>query len=68
MAEPADDRTVSMRVSREFLLSRLENQLLTKVYELLVPAADGRCHVPFSSAGRVRSHRLSGITSHAKGV
>jgi len=68
MAEPVTRGSVSLCVNREFLVSRLETQLLAKVYDLLVPAAQGRCYSPLSSVERVRSHRSRGITSHTKGV
>jgi hypothetical protein len=69
MAEPLDYGTGSMRVSREFLVSRLEKQLLAKVYDLVVPAASGCRHLPLSSAERVRSRRPTRTTtSQIKGV
>jgi hypothetical protein len=68
MAEPVNYGTVSMRVCREFSVSRLEKQLLSKVYDLLVPVAQDRCHPPLPSAERVRSRRVSGITPYPKGV
>ena len=68
MGEPVACGSVLLRVNREFLVSRLETQLLAKVYDLLVPAAQGRCYLPLSSAERVRSPRPRGITSHSKGV
>ena len=37
MAEPADRQTSSLRVSREFSVCRVENELRVKVYGLLVP-------------------------------
>lgn len=68
MAEPVKRGSVSLRVNREFLASRVETQLLAKVYDLRVPAAQGHCYVPLSSGARVRKHRSRGITSHTKGV
>jgi hypothetical protein len=68
MAEPVRCGSVSLCVNREFVVSRLETQLLAKVYDLLIPAAQGRCSLPLSSAERARNHRSRGITSHTKGV
>lgn len=68
MAEPADRGTVSMCVAREFAVSRLEKQLLVKVYGLLVPVAQASCPLPPLSAGGVRSRHLVGSTSRTKGV
>ena len=68
MAEPAKSGTVSMRVGREFLASRLEVQLLAKVYDLLVPAPRNRCHLLLSSTHGIRSDRVSGVTPYSKGV
>jgi hypothetical protein len=59
---------VSMRVGREFSVSRLELHLLAKVYELLVPAARNRCPLPLSSARAVRSPRVHGAIPYRKGV
>jgi hypothetical protein len=68
MAEPLDYEMVSMRINRDFLASRLEKQLLAKVYGILVPAAPGRCPRPLSSSESVPSVHRSGITSQTKGV
>lgn len=68
MAEPGDRGIVSMRVSREFSVSRLEKQLLVKVYDLLIPVAQGPCHLPLYPAERVRSRHLIDNTSPTKGV
>lgn len=68
MAEPVTYGSVSLRINREFLVSRLETQRMAKVYDLLVPAAQERCYLPLSSVERVRNYRSRGITSHSKGV
>jgi hypothetical protein len=68
MAEPGDCGTVSMRVSREFSVSRLEKQLLVKVYDILIPVAQGACRLPPHPAEKVRSRHLTDNTSHTKGV
>jgi len=68
MAEPGDRRTVSMCVSRDFSVSRLEKQLLVKVYNILIPADQGACRVPPHSAESVRWRHLTDATSHTKGV
>jgi hypothetical protein len=68
MAEPVRCGSVSLCVNREFWVSRLETQLLAKVYDLLIPIAQERCYSPLSSVERVRNHRSRGITSHKKGV
>jgi hypothetical protein len=67
MAEPGDRGIVSMRVTREFSVSRLEKQLLVKVYDILIPVAQGACCLPPHSAENVRSRHLTGSTSHTKG-
>ena len=68
MAEPVDRGTVSIRVDREFLVSRLEKQLLAKVYDILVPASHMSCDRAPLPVGRARSRRTSGHTSSTKGV
>ena len=55
MAEPGDRGTVSMRVSREFSVSRLEKQLLVKVYDILIPVAQGACR-------RIRRRKCAAVT------
>ncbi len=68
MAEPSKWGSVLLHVNREFFASRLEMQLLAKVYDLLIPAAQGRCYLPRSSVESARNHRSRSITSHRKGV
>lgn len=68
MAEPADRTTVSMRVIREVSISRLEKQLLVKVYDLLIPVAQASCRLSPLPAKRGCSRHLSGSTSRTKGV
>jgi hypothetical protein len=68
MAEPVDRGTVPMRVDREFLVSRLEKQLLAKVYDILVPAAQMSCDCAPRPEKRARGRRRSGHTSSTKGV
>ncbi len=68
MAEPFEYGMVSMRVGREFSVSRLEQHLLSKVFELLVPAARNGCHLSLSSAPGVRSPRVRGAIPYRKGV
>jgi hypothetical protein len=68
MAEPVDRRTVSVRVDREFLVSRLEEQLLAKVFDILIPAAHLSCAPAPRPAERTRSRHTSGRTSPTKGV
>jgi hypothetical protein len=69
MAEPRDRGTVSMRVTREISVSRLEKQLLVKVYDILIPVAQEARHLPpHHLAETVRRRRLSGNNSHSKGV
>jgi hypothetical protein len=67
MAEPVEYGKVPMRVGREFSVSRLEQHLLSKVFELLVPAARNRCPLALSSAPGVRSPRVRGAVCR-KGV
>jgi hypothetical protein len=68
MAEPGDSGFVSMRVTRESSVSRLEKQLLVKVYDIVIPVVQGACHLSPHSAERMRSSLLTGSTSHTKGV
>ncbi len=64
MAEPDDPRTLSMQVVRESSISRVERQLLAKVYDLLVPAVQESCCSTPNPTERVRNQRLSDSTSH----
>ncbi len=68
MAEPGVSGTMSMRVTRESSVSRLEKQLLVKVYDILIPVLQGACHLSPRSAENMCSSRPTGSTSHAKGV
>jgi hypothetical protein len=68
MAEPGDRQSVGKRVTREVSISRLEKQLLAKVYGLLVPIALTHCRLPRLSAENRGSRRLTGSTSRTKGV
>jgi hypothetical protein len=63
MAGPGNARTLSIRVSRESSASRVEMQLLAKVYDLLVPVVQELyCRSP-RSAEEGRSRRLNNSTS-----
>jgi hypothetical protein len=68
MAEPGDRRTVGHGLIREFSISRLEKELLAKVYALLVPVAQARCHVPPLPAAQARSRGLIDRPLRNKGV
>ena len=68
MAEPGDRGTVFVRVDREYSVSRLEKQLLVKVYGLLVPAAQVCCTRSWPPRESVFRGRLIGSPSHNKGV
>jgi len=68
MAEPRDRGIVPIRVTRESSVSRMEKQLLVKLYCLLVPAVQGPCRSPRLSAERVSSRRLMRKTSSTKGA
>jgi hypothetical protein len=64
MAEPGDPRTLSMRIIRESSVSRVEVQLLAKVYDLLVPVVQEFCRPSPHSAERVRRRRPTNSPSH----
>jgi hypothetical protein len=68
MAEPGDRGVVPMRVTREFSVSRVEKQLLVKLYCLLVPVVQGHCQSPPLRAERARSRRLIRNALSTKGV
>jgi hypothetical protein len=68
MAEPGDRGSGSMRVSREFSVSRLEKQLLVKVYDLLIPVVQKVCSRSQQRAKRVRGFHRIDSTSRTKGT
>jgi hypothetical protein len=68
MAEPRDRRTVMKGLVREFSISRLEKQLLAKVYALVVPVSQVHCHLPPLPAENVRSRSLKDSLLRNKGV
>ena len=68
MAEPRDRETVSMHVTREVSVSRLEKQLLVKVYDILIPVAQAPCQLSPLPTERVSNRRLISSTSRTKGV
>jgi hypothetical protein len=68
MAEPGDHGTASLRVTREVSISRLEKQLLVKVYALVIPVAQASCELSPRPAKRLRSRSLIGNPLPAKGA
>jgi hypothetical protein len=68
MAEPEDRGSVSLRVTREVSRSRLERQLLVKVYALLIPVAQASCRLSPRPVKGQRSGHPIGNTSRIKGV
>lgn len=68
MAEPENCGTVSLRVTREASISRLEKQLLVKVYAILIPVAQVSCRLsPRPTKGQRSGHPI-GSTSRTKGA
>ena len=68
MAEPEDRGVVSMRLTREFSVSRMEKQLLVKLYCLLVPVVQGRCQLPPLAVEGLRGCCPIGKASTIKGA